>query len=368
MKTLTLSGYNIHLGVDDGKLIIKDGRDLDKEPIQYTYKPKFIDIDQVVLYGHTGNLSLSAIKWLMKHKIPIQVIDYDGSLLTTMDPPRSKVGGVRLAQYQAYHDNRLNIAKKFIEAKLIRSDGVISWLTERYPEISDECSTEDFDRHFRDLKNVTKIKEILGVEGNYAKKYWRALRLIFPEKFGFEERGFGKNDRPLGSIDPINSLFNYGYAYLEGLCRRAIYSANLDPYIGFLHEQRVTKEPLVYDFQEPFRWLVDLTVIQALERNQFNKKDFIRTDDYIIRIRPEGVRKLIFELDRTFSQMEKYKNLHQQWGNLILAKGQELSNFLTGKRKTLDFSSPKVKMDRVDSKELRDTGFTVTAGFLTVTR
>ena len=65
-----------------------------------------------------------------------------------------------------------------------------------------------------------------------------------------------------------------------------MYSANLDPYIGFLHELSVTKEPFVYDMQELFRWIVDKTIIESLERNLFHKKDFLRTDDYIIRIRP----------------------------------------------------------------------------------
>jgi CRISP-associated protein Cas1 len=40
---------------------------------------------------------------------------------------------------------------------------------------------------------------------------------------------------------------------------------DLDPTIGFLHEPAASKTPLVYDFQELFRWLVDLSVLQLLE-------------------------------------------------------------------------------------------------------
>ena len=355
MKSILLSGYKIHLGVDDGKLVIKDGRDFEKEPTEMIYKPKFVDFDQIVIYGHTGNVTLSALKWLMKHKVPIHVLDYDGTLLTTMNPPQSKTGLVRLAQYKAYNEQRIEIAKKFINAKIMRTKAMMDWLIARYPDLSKHYDLCDFERTLDDLKKATSIREIMGIEGITARHYWDAIGSIFPEKFGFESRGFAKTSRPLNAVDPVNALFNYGYAILEGICRKAVNMANLDPYIGFLHETRLNKEPLVYDFQEPFRWIVDLTIILALEKNLFHKKDFIRTDDYIIRIRPHGVEKLLSYLDTSFSQAYKYKNLNQQWGNIILLKAQEFSNYLSGKNKGIDFTKPILKLDRIDSQDLRDT-------------
>jgi CRISPR-associated protein Cas1 len=43
-------------------------------------------------------------------------------------------------------------------------------------------------------------------------------------------------------------------------------------------EVNQSKAPLVYDFQEPFRWIVDVAVLSALEKGIFTKKDFIRTE------------------------------------------------------------------------------------------
>ncbi len=107
----------------------------------------------------------------------------------------------------------------------------------------------------------------MGIEGIVARHYWDALGKVIPDMFKFEQRGFSKVSRPMDAVDPLNALFNYGYAILEGMCRRAIISANLDPYIVFLHEVKATKEPLIYDFQEPFRWLVDYTIIQIIKRS-----------------------------------------------------------------------------------------------------
>jgi CRISP-associated protein Cas1 len=60
---------------------------------------------------------------------------------------------------------------------------------------------------------------------------------------------------------------NYGYAILESEVRKGINAIGLDPTIGFLHELAQSKTPLVYDLQELFTWLVDLSILQLLERH-----------------------------------------------------------------------------------------------------
>ena len=43
-----------------------------------------------------------------------------------------------------------------------------------------------------------------------------------------------------------------------------------------------------------------------------------------------------------------------QWSSIIDLKAQELANYLLGKRKNIDFTTPSFKLDRIDNKELRD--------------
>jgi CRISPR-associated protein Cas1 len=38
----------------------------------------------------------------------------------------------------------------------------------------------------------------------------------------------------------------------------------LDASLGFVHEDKPATTPLVYDFQEPYRWLVDYTVLRMV--------------------------------------------------------------------------------------------------------
>jgi CRISPR-associated protein Cas1 len=59
MKLLLLDGYGIDMRVDGGKLHIKEGRSSpDEEPEEYTFAPKRIDIDNIVIYGRKGNITL----------------------------------------------------------------------------------------------------------------------------------------------------------------------------------------------------------------------------------------------------------------------------------------------------------------------
>ncbi|WP_332881983.1 CRISPR-associated endonuclease Cas1 [Methanosarcina horonobensis] len=126
MKLLLLDGYGIDMRVDGGKLYIKEGRSSTcEEPKEYVFFPKRIDIDSIIIYGRKGNLTLDAIRWLIKHNVQISILNWDGKLLTTMLPPESTNVKTKFAQYHAFEDQekRVEIAKKFIEAKFKKISG-----------------------------------------------------------------------------------------------------------------------------------------------------------------------------------------------------------------------------------------------------
>jgi CRISPR-associated protein Cas1 len=164
----------------------------------------------------------------------------------------------------------------------------------------------------------------------------------------------------MNASDPVNAVLNYGYAVLESQCRKALNSVGLEPTVGFLHEARQTKYPLVYDFQEPYRWLVDTTVISCLESGWFGKRDFYRMDNYVLRLRPETARKFIDALRIKFNSPVQYKGRFYSWDTLIRLKAQELANYVVGKRTNLDFSEPKARLRRTDSAAVRNTILSLT--------
>lgn len=342
-KFLFLDGYGIDVRVDNGKLIVRDGNG-----IKQTFFPKRFPFSNVVIYGTRGSISFEAIRWLTKHDVQISILNWNGKILTTILPPEAKQTKLKFRQYEAYKSQkRIEIAKKLIEAKIKRTKEVLSWLKEKYPKINERIEKES-----KRLNDVKTIQEILMVEGRVAEIYWKELSRIFPKSFNFVTRQY--TNRPFGAVDPINALFNYGYALLEAECRKAINSIGLDTHVGFLHEVTLGKEPLVYDLQEPFRWLIDVAVINALEKKVFDKKDFIRTENYNIKLRPIGVKKLIKEVEAQFNKTTNYVGRKYSWSYIILLKTRELAQYLLNKRRDINFSTPSIKLTRIDNHEIRE--------------
>ena len=353
MNPLYLSGFGVILSVDGARLVVKNGfLEPDSTQNREEFQPRKMPYDSVVIDGQTGTISLTAIKWLMRHNIPLFILDYNGTLLSSTLPREPVNGPLKIAQIDAYRnrEKRFYIAKKLVEAKAQRTQDVMKWLAARYGELSSQVQA-DLTNELQRVELCRSLPRLLSIEGRIADIYWRYLQQVLPSKFGFASRMHETHQ--MNASDPVNVLLNYGYAVLESQCRKALNSVGLESTIGFLHEARQTKYPLVYDLQEPYRWLVDATVVSCLESGRFDKNGFYRMDNYVLRLRPEAVRKLVDFLRIKFNSPVRYKGRLYGWDTVIRMKAQELANHILGKRVELDFGEPKQILDRTDSEAIR---------------
>jgi len=341
------------LSADRARLLVRDGLlEPDVEPQRFEVQPRHANFGSVIIDGHSGSITLDAIKWLMRHDIPLFILDYDGTLLSSTLPREPVNGPLKIAQIETYNnpEKRQLIAKKLVEAKARRTLDVVEWLQTRYG--AGESIQTDLDRELERLDECASLPRLLMVEGRIADAYWRYLQQVLPGKFGFASRMHETHQ--MNASDPVNVLLNYGYAILESQCRKALNSVGLEPTIGFLHEARQTKYPLVYDLQEPYRWLVDTTVVSSLECERFSKKDFYRMDNYVLRLRPEAVKKLLDALRIKFNSPVRYKGKLYSWDTVIRYKAQELADHILGRRTQLGFDEPSPVLSRSDSEAVRN--------------
>ncbi len=349
MQFLLLNGHGIQFRVEKSKIIIKDGRySTDKEPQEYIFRPKRIPYDNIVIYGRSGDISIDSIRWLIKHNVAITILNWDGKLLTTILPPESVQVKTKFGQYSSYRDSnlRLELAKKFVESKIIRSKILLEWLKLRYSNIE-----YDFSKEEERLENANTIKEIMLSEAIVGGKYWKELVKIFPKKYEFDKRQY--SDTPYGASDKINCMLNYGYAILEAECLRAINIVGLDPYVGYLHEMKIGSKSLAYDLQEPFRFLIDMAVISAVEKKKMDDRDFIRTENYNLRLRPSGAKKLIEEIGIWFNRKVEFRGQMFKWGNILIEQTRELAHYVSGKKGILNLYEPLFEFERTDTEEIR---------------
>ncbi len=226
------------------------------------------------------------------------------------------------------------------------------WLCDRY-DIGDK--TRKTEQEALALSKASTVNDLRMVEGRVAEQYWRAIQSVLPECFCFEGRLI-RSGRANNASDPINLTLNYGYGVLEGECRRAINTVGLEPSIGFLHEstRSQTKQSLVYDLQEPFRWICDVTTIEAFESHLLDMKDFYFTgDDYRYRIEVDAKRRFLELLKAKLNAGIKYKGKTWKWDTVILEKARELSQFLLSRPKNIEFVKPSPVSLGMDVRPLR---------------
>ena len=128
----------------------------------------------------------------------------------------------------------------------------------------------------------------------------------------------------------------------------------LDSQIGFLHETLVSRTPLVYDCQELFRWLIDLSVIELLEENKLRKSDFILTENYHIRLKSATAKLLVEKIKSNFNLKVSYGKKYFAYQNILSSNISQLAQFISEKKKILKFTVPHITINRNDTVLLKE--------------
>jgi len=365
LNPLLLIGFGSNLSVKDRSLLIREGRFSPlsfarysngefREPKLLKFRPRQLPCDSIIVEGHSGMITFEAINWLMHHNTPVFMLDYDGSLISAIVPPQPIRGDLRRAQVEAHLDSekRVAIARSFIEAKLERSHQLLSWLGESH-DVERESRFFALEAHA--MVHAKTVDEVRSIEARAAEIYWRAFQRAVPARLEFKGRSSRARNRQYNASDPVNALLNYGYAFLQSSVRRAINTTGLDASLGYLHEDQPATTPLVYDFQEPYRWLVDYVVLRMVLSRVFSWDDFYFTgNDYRLRIKPPLLDRYADLLRGQFNSGVMYSGKRLPWDTLILRKSQELARHLLGKIARFDLRTPKPALERSDTRALRE--------------
>jgi CRISPR-associated protein Cas1 len=342
---------------------VTDGRDDFNEGLKiYSFRPRRIPYDSIIIDGHSGYISLQAFHWLSRNKVPVFILSFDGSVISSILPPMPVKADLRAAQLGAYKDpgKKFTIASELVKAKIQRSRDVLKWLGERYDL---EKHRRRVDKEALALPRAKTVNDARIVEGRVAQHYWLAIQSIVPETFCFQSRIVKSHQ--YNASDPLNLCLNYAYGVIEGYVRRAVNIVGLEPSVGFLHEftGSQTRESLVYDLQEPFRRLGDVATIEAFESGALDLKDFYFTgDDYRYHIEVEAKRRFLELLKNRFNSGVKYNGETWKWDTVILNKTQKLARFLLDRSKEIGFVEPRPGLERSDSQDLRKRILELTQG------
>ncbi|MBI3563195.1 MAG: type I-C CRISPR-associated endonuclease Cas1 [Gammaproteobacteria bacterium] len=190
---------------------------------------------------------------------------------------------LRRAQYRwaDEEEKSVSIARLMVAAKIangrtvllreVRNHGANSLL---------ETAAQRLATSLRHVHHAKTVGEAMGIEGDAANAYFGVFNeLLHGSGFAFG----GRVRRP--PTDPVNALLSYAYTLITHECASALQGVGLDPYVGFLHQDRPGRVSLALDLLEEFRasW-ADRFVLTLINRRQVQLNDFVTEASGAVRL------------------------------------------------------------------------------------
>lgn len=281
---LVADGYGISIRVNRGHLVISDGIGQHRRERRLPRIQR--SIRRILVLGHTGTLSLDAIRWCADVGITLLQVDSDGRVLVTTSRGPDDARLRRAQALAADRPSGLHTTRSLLGVKL---DGQAAVAAQHLGAATIAGNI----RQLRDsLATADTVNDCVSIEATAANLYFGtwvgnvscrfATRDIpkVPAHWGY----FGGRGSPLDDLrsprragDPINALLNYGYALAEAECRTALHAMGLDPGLGIAHRDKKNRDSLALDLLEAVRPTVDHHVLQLLGKRVFRWADFHET-------------------------------------------------------------------------------------------
>jgi CRISPR-associated protein Cas1 len=348
-----LEGFKVEVKREDYKLHLK-GFDANKKlQTELVIAPDQSRFDLLAISARHGYVTIDALNWLLYKRKSILMFDEKGNLVTELHPyvHLQRTSKVRMLQYSMNNQVKHYLACDSIETKLSRMLYVLDSFEKEYDKVF-ELQKQRIEKQKLKINEKVTFQQLLRIEAEASRNYWSAIKECVPPKWKFEARTRGLRGftQPRHAKDYFNAMLNYSYSVLASEITRACYATGFDPYFGFFHKEKKTLRSFTYDVIEPYRWLVDSTIILNSEKlNNPDKKTFIRTIDtkygkvdftFPMFILSETKNTLLSLMHRTFTQRVFYRGKLYPWTTIFALKLRELGAYLEGSRKGFSFSEP----------------------------
>ena len=256
-------------------------------------------ISEIYFFGeNTFNTKL--ITFLAQNNIIANFFNYYSFYVASLVPKENKVAGKLLVQQVEHYidaQKRLEIAKKFVKAA---GNNIYRNLRFYYGLGKEVKKTMgEIEYLLRQINEAMSIPELMGVEGNIHKLYYREWNTIINQEIDFQTRV----RRPPDNM--INTLISYLNSLVYTTVLGEIYKTQLNPTISYLHEPGTSRFSLSLDIAEIFKPLIaDRLIFSLLNRNQIQEKH--------LHLSEMGSKIILAEYDKRLKQTIQHKDLERE--------------------------------------------------------
>ena len=328
LNTLYVTQHDTYLSLDgDNIVILKDSTQLLRVPL--------LNFESIVTFGYTG-ASPALIRYCADRHISIVFLTTSGKFSARV--VGKTYGNVLLRKRQyAITENieiTLSIVKNMMIGKLYNHKWILERMTREYPLRIDVESFKETSKHLGDLMQQIRLSETLeeirGFEGQAAFRYFRHYNdMILNQKEDFYYHR--RSRRP--PLDRVNALLSFAYTLLANDIASALETVGLDPYVGYLHQDRPGRISLALDVMEELRGVMaDRFILSIINKRLLQKNDFIRKENGAFLLTEDARKKFIqaWQAKKQEQITHPYLGEKISWGLVPYAQSMLLARFIRG--------------------------------------
>ena len=286
-------------------------------------------VSQILIYRGAA-ITADAIDLAIKKGIDIIYLDRMGKpFARTYSCNLENSASIHRDQVRAYDTEASGmIMASIVEAKMKNQSFLLKSLAKNRSDEQLEDMAENIMALTQKITIMGNADEtrarLMGLEGEAARQYYHALTHVLPEDAYHGKR----TKQPPGDV--FNALLSYGYGILFTEIERACIFSGLNPYMGFLHADRIGKPSLVLDLMEEFRQpIVDRSAITLVSKKIVHSDDITPVDGGYY-LNSTGKHKLVEAIVSRFSKVITYRNYRHSYSSLILQQARGVVKFISG--------------------------------------
>ena len=289
--------------VEDGSKMSIDGGCL-----KITYKSGEVSkmpketVEAISIFGNS-QMSTQCTKFCLEKGIRVSYFSKNGSyfgcLLST-----GHVNIKRLKKQIFLSEDKdfcVKLSKKIIQAK-INNQLVVVKRYLRNSNIDESDNLFQISNARKKVIEAESVEQIMGYEGTASRYYFKILSDLVETDFKFS----GRNRRP--PKDPFNSLLSLGYTLVMYELYGELESHGLNPFAGFLHQDRENHPTLASDMMEEWRaMLVDSVVMSLIQGHEISIDEFYYDEETgACLLKKDGMKIFLSKMEKKLHSEAKY--------------------------------------------------------------
>ncbi|OUC52418.1 subtype I-B CRISPR-associated endonuclease Cas1 [Eggerthia catenaformis] len=291
------------------------------------------NISEIYLFGE-NIINSKLVNFLSQNDVLLHFFNYYSYYTASLIPRKSKISGKLLVKQVSYYSNntkRMKIAKQFVSSAANNIYRNLRYYNGRGKDVSVEM--KEVQKLIKQIDACKEIHQLMGVEGNIHKIYYKAWNVLIDQEIDFIKRV----KRPPDNM--INTLISFINSLVYTTVLSEIYKTQLDPTISYLHEPGTSRFSLSLDISEIFKPLIaDRLIFSLLNRNQIQEKHFTQGLEYL-HLEEKGSKIVLSEFDKKLKQTIHHRDLDKDvsYRYLIRLECYKLIKHLYGEKEYESF-------------------------------